>query len=117
MSKHQTSLCIGSDAWLGASQYQPDSELHARATSFFQAVNWESLTTVASRHHNGVDCKLTEKFSVGHFNMTRRINFEDGTSWVARLRFPTDEKSQREGLPYDKVMEIEVASMKVFKYV
>lgn len=46
--------------------------------------------------------------------MTRRIDFDDGTRWVARLPFPGSD-ADREALSRSKTMQIEVASMKFFK--
>ncbi|KAK2595514.1 hypothetical protein QQS21_006789 [Conoideocrella luteorostrata] len=113
MRTQQPSHALGSDAWLGADEYEPGSELHTRATNFFTVVNWDALSSIASQHRGGESCYFTKNFSVGHFNMTRRIVFEDGTSWVARLRFPNhDTAADREALENSKVMEIEVASMK-----
>lgn len=108
---------VGSEAWLGVSDHEPESIYHTRATSFFEAVNWTALLTIASRHNDNIPCKYTGSFSMGHFNMTRRIDFYNGTSWIARLRFPLDaEAAQREALPREKVMQLEVAIMKFLRY-
>lgn len=99
MSMERESRALGSDAWVGAGKYQPGSELHTRATNFFKDANWGALAATASRSRAGVSCKFSEKFSVGHFNKTRRLDFDDGICWVARLRFPsTSDAEEREGL-------------------
>ena len=114
MPTDPSSGSLGSDAWLNSSEYQPGSELHSRATQFLEAVNWDALLTIASKCRNGMSCSLSSKFSVGHFNMTRRIDFDDGSRWVARLPFPGSD-TDREALSRSKTMQIEVASMKFFK--
>lgn len=116
MSADKVPHAIGSDAWIGANDYQPGSKLYIRATDFFEAVNWDKLAAVASQHRGEILCNFTDKFSIRHFNITRRLNFDDGVSWVARLRFPPSENAtDREALPTSKVMEIEVATMKFFR--
>lgn len=47
MSPDKAPNTLGSDAWLGASEYERGSELHTRATNFFTAVKWDTLTTIA----------------------------------------------------------------------
>ena len=116
MSIDETSHSLGSDAWLGASEYKPGSDWHTRAINFFKAVNWDALATTASQRRGGIPCTIAEKFSVGHFNMARRFDFVDGVSWVARVRFPSsDAASAREALSEAKTMETEVATMKFFR--
>ncbi|ATY65232.1 kinase-like domain [Cordyceps militaris] len=110
MSTDEASRLLGSDAWLEAGEYEPGSELHTRATNFVKAVNWDALATTASQKRGGISCSFAEKFSVGHFNMTRRLDFVDGITWVARVRFPsTDAATDREALSASKTMEIEIA--------
>jgi hypothetical protein len=36
-------------------------------------------------------CCYEDKFSIGHFNMVRKINFEDGVGYVACLRLPNED--------------------------
>lgn len=116
MSTYKASSSLGSDAWLGASQYEPGSEWHTRAINFFKAVNWDALATIAAQRRGGISCTVAEKFSVGHFNMARRLDFVDGVSWIARVRFPSSAAAAaREALSEAKTMEIEVATMKFFR--
>ena len=106
---------LGSDGWLGADEYEPDSPLHIRATNFLKTAKWNVLADIASKHRGGMPCCYEDKFSIGHFNMVRRINFEDGVGYVARLRLPDEEMcAEREALAGLKVMEVEIASMKFF---
>lgn len=110
---------LGSTSWDGADAYEVGEEFHQRATAFFAAVKWDQLMSISSRLHDGVPCTVGEKFSIGHFNMVRRIVFEDGISWVARLRLPRLGAviSDRETLDEAKTLKVEVASMRFLKYV
>lgn len=109
---------LGSDSWLGADEYESGSALHTRATNFLSTVKWDVLADIASKHRGGMSCQYEDKFSVGHFNMVRRIVFEDGENWVARVRLPNENMfAGREELEDSKTMEIEVASMKFFRSV
>ncbi|OAQ99561.1 hypothetical protein LLEC1_01332 [Akanthomyces lecanii] len=116
MSTDEASLSLGSDAWLGASDYEPGSDWHTRAINFFKAVNWDALAATATQRRGGISCTIAEKFSMGHFNMARRLDFVDGISWVARVRFPSSAAAAaREALSEAKTMELEVATMKFFR--
>ncbi|KEZ39514.1 Protein kinase-like domain [Scedosporium apiospermum] len=107
---------LGSDTWLGANEYESGSALHTRATNFLSTAKWDVLADIASKHRGGMSCQYEDKFSVGHFNMVRRIVFEDGVNWVARVRLPNENMfAGREELEDSKTMEIEVASMKFFR--
>ncbi|KAI0201427.1 hypothetical protein F4808DRAFT_126531 [Astrocystis sublimbata] len=113
-----TGELIGSDAWESAEQYGADSVLTAEARKFFNAVNWEALALIATGCRDGIQCSYADpdKFSVGQFNMVRRLDFADGVRWVARVRLPKEATPVPLEL-YDsrKGFEIEVASMKFFK--
>lgn len=109
---------IGSDSWLGASEYRPGSFLHNRATKFFETTKWDILLDIASKYRGGDTGRYVTGYSIGHFNMVRRIVFDDGKSYVARLRLPDEGFGEgREKLDVAKAMEIEVASMKFFRFV
>ncbi|KAM0083810.1 hypothetical protein ACKRZS_004016 [Fusarium odoratissimum] len=79
---------VGSTSWIGADAYDPGDELHNRALAVLGTLNWDHLLSISSALNNGVPCTFSQKFSIGHFNMVRRIDFTDGTSWVARVRLP-----------------------------
>lgn len=98
-SEMAPSSAIGSDAWLGADEYESNSPLHTRAIDFMKTVKWDVLAYIASKHRGGIPCRYGDKFSIGHFNMVRRINFDDGVSCVVRLRLPDkDTDAERETL-------------------
>ncbi|KAJ5082722.1 Protein kinase-like domain [Penicillium argentinense] len=108
-------LEVGSKAWLGPDEYEDDSEFHVRGTKFLAGVNWGKLTEICSKHRHGPPSILEKKFSVGHFNMARRVVFENGMSWIARLRMQDLEDATE---PYRDVqgrMSFELAWMSYLK--
>lgn len=107
---------LGSDTWLGIDDYDEDDDLHSRATSFVAAINWAVLLSIASQTR-GVECQLSEKYSLGHFNLVRRLTFEDGVSWIVRLRLPELPSmfGIREAMKAADCMAIEVATMNYFR--
>ncbi|KAK3332870.1 hypothetical protein B0T19DRAFT_354543 [Cercophora scortea] len=108
---------LGSASWIGADAYEPGGEFHERATTFLAAVKWDALTSISSGLRNGIPCKFGDKFSIGHFNMVRRIVFTDGISWVARVRLPQLKAvfGDREMLDVVSTFKVEIASMKFLK--
>lgn len=113
----QTMTPIGSEGWLGASRYDEGHELHERATLFFQNVKWVKVTELASEMR-GVDCQLGGRYSLGHFNLVRRLVFADETSWIIRLRLPEVSNLSGSGEPRSQqdCLKIEVDSMKFLRY-
>ncbi len=109
---------LGSDAWLGAEEYENHEELYERAITFFASVNWGSLARHASTIRNGVGCHLSGKYSLGHFNLVRRIIFEDGVNWIARLRLPQVDMDEEERGALDRVsaMRLEMATANYIGY-
>ncbi|KAH7327546.1 hypothetical protein BKA65DRAFT_567073 [Rhexocercosporidium sp. MPI-PUGE-AT-0058] len=77
-------------------------------------LKWDELVSIASNLRNGIPCKLGENFSLGHFNMVRRIYFVDGISWVARVRMPALDTvfGSREVLDRMTSLRGEIACMK-----
>ena len=112
-------VSLGSASWNGAAEYETGGEFHERATTFFAAVKWDVLASLSSSLRNSIPCEFGEKFSIGHFNMVRQIVFEDGISWVARLRLPLLKAAfgSREALDYTSSLKVEIASMRFLKYV
>ncbi|KAF4951956.1 hypothetical protein FGADI_7072 [Fusarium gaditjirri] len=78
-------------SWIGVDAYDPGDELHA--------------------FNNGVPYSFSQKFSIGHFNMVRRIDFTNGTSWVARVRLPELRTvfGDREALGVASTLKLEVS--------
>ena len=110
---------FGSAGWSNADEYPQDSKLHARAINFVAKVNWAALTLHASKLRSGTACYLSDKFSLGHFNLVRQIAFEDGELWIARLRLPELHEvfGARETLDAQRSMQIEIATTNYIRYV
>ena len=103
---------LGSDAWLDANEIDEESELHTRATAFVAAIKWEQLKTLASGIR-GMACELSDKYSLGHYNLVKRLEFLDGVSWIVRLRLPQLPSvfGTREAMKSADCMSIEIATM------
>jgi hypothetical protein len=109
---------LGSASWVGADAYESGDEFHARATTFLATVQWDVLASISSRLRNGVPCDFSDKYSIGHFNMVRRITFADGVSWIARLRLPQLKAvSDSEVLDVASILKVVIAGMKFLRYV
>lgn len=106
---------VGSDSWLGVDE-DSDPELRERATSFIASIKWDALVSLATQKR-GIQCELSEGFSMGNFNLVRRLLFKDGSSWVVRLRLPDLPSifGTRERLSAEESMSIEVATMKYIR--
>ncbi|VUC23585.1 unnamed protein product [Clonostachys rosea] len=104
---------LGSDSWIGADASQANDEFHQRASLFISAVNWAALLSISSHLRDGMPCKLSDAFSIGHSNMVRRIIFDDQVSWAARLRMPPVSAipSSREAASVASIIGVEVAGM------
>ena len=111
----------GSDAWRGVDDLAEDHKERRRANAFCSAVRWDVLRDIVSQHNGGKPCRFHDKFSLGYFNIVKRVSFEggedgDAKDWVVRLRMPNDDVFQfLEKLGPRQIMEVEVASMKFFK--
>jgi len=114
-----TADALGSASWIGSDAYEIGGEFDQRATTFLAAVKWDVLTSISSGLRNGIPCHVTDKYSIGHFNMVHRIVFADGISWVARVRLPELGAvfGDRELLSVASTLRVEVASMKFLRYV
>ena len=77
---------VGSAAWSGGEEY--GGEYTLRIAQFLSVINLEALRAYASTLREHRPCSVSDKFSVGNFNLVRTIRFDDGMKWVARLRMP-----------------------------
>ena len=80
---------LGSDAWIGADRY--NNAYTKRIVDFMNALNEQALQAYASRLRDHRPCTLSDKFSVGTTNLVRKLQFNDGVEWIARLRMPPSE--------------------------
>ena len=119
-SSHQklATMVIGSHLWLSSSVYDEGDELYGRATNFLKTTKWAALKTIASGFRGGIECQLSEKYSLGHFNLVRKFTFDDGECWVVRLRLPILQNvfGNREALDVEPGMRSEIATMNFLRY-
>ncbi|SPQ21223.1 9af30532-7a5b-49fa-85a3-9d7538ffefe9 [Thermothielavioides terrestris] len=79
-------LMSGSAAWTGGAEFE--GEYKERIDKFVANINHDALLAYASGLRGGRPCALSQEFSVGSFNLVRKIEFDDGLAWIARLRMP-----------------------------
>ncbi|RGP66279.1 kinaselike domain [Fusarium sporotrichioides] len=110
-------VALGSTSWIGADNYESGGDFHDRALKTLNEINWDRLLTISSSLRNGTSCRISQSFSIGHFNMVRRIEFADGISWVARVRLPEMKSffGDREMLDDAETLRVELASMNFLK--
>ena len=107
---------MGSDSWVGADVYDSDDDLNVQIVDFFNKIKWDLLASIASRHRDDVTCRYAAKYSIGQFNLVRRLNFDDGVSWVVRVRLPPEATTAPlEEYDSKRAFEVEIAGMKFFK--
>lgn len=109
------SLEVGSSAWEGLDACEEGDEFYQRATQFLADIKWDQLTAICSANHDDVPCKLEDGFSMGHFNMARKVVFEDGLSWIVRLRMPDLEEDALQSQDIQSTLLSEIAWMRYLK--
>lgn len=115
---HYVPQGMGSNAWRGVQDYDPNMARYQRAVDTLKYVRWDILLENCTRVRNGITCRLEERFSVGNFKLVRRITFEDGYSWVVKVRMPPlDWQYDTEVMNDAKQIASEVANLKYLKYV
>lgn len=75
--------------WNGLSSHIEDSPYGHWIQGFLDRINWEALCQYASKLHDNEDCTISPQFTMGGRHMVRRVHFQDGTRWVARVRITT----------------------------
>lgn len=88
-------LLVGSETWTGGEQY--GDAYSARIQYFQTSFSQSALLAHASSVRGGVACRLTDKFTVGSFHFVKKIVFDDGVEWIARLRMPSIEEFEENG--------------------
>ena len=109
------SLQFGSAAWTNGKECV--DEYADRINRFNDKINKKALVSYASSLRGNQPCTISSEFSVGSFNLVRKIQFDDGVEWIVRFRMPPmpDEGDEmgspsfRERILLD--MESEVATM------
>ncbi|KAK0655341.1 hypothetical protein B0T16DRAFT_319992 [Cercophora newfieldiana] len=90
-------LPVGSAAWTGGEEY--GGEYSERIHQFIDKVNQKALLSYASALRENRPCTISREFSVGSFNLVRKIQFDDGVEWIARLRMPPMPDQGRRAVP------------------
>lgn len=80
------SVPFGSAAWTNGEEYS--GEYTERINQFIDKINEKALISYASLLRGNQLCTVSPQFSVGSFNLVRKIQFEDGVEWIVRLRMP-----------------------------
>jgi hypothetical protein len=115
-SRSATMGLLGSDSWIGADAYEADDQCNAQTVRFSKSVKWDILASIASDYRSGAPCTYVDKYSIGQFNLVRRLDFHDGVSWVVRVRLPREATpAPLEAYDSQRAFEIEVASLMFFK--
>ncbi|KID81986.1 Protein kinase-like domain protein [Metarhizium guizhouense ARSEF 977] len=77
---------LGNVSWKGVGG---DAEEYAeRIHKFIDKIDNKALESYASSLRGNQPCKISTDFSVGNFNLVRKIQFHDGVEWIVRLLMP-----------------------------
>ncbi|CAD6565669.1 MAG: hypothetical protein ASARMPREDX12_006713 [Alectoria sarmentosa] len=75
--------------WNGKSSHIEDSPYGQCIQRLLDRINWDALCQYASRLHDDEDCTISPQFTMGGRHMVRRVIFQSGTRWIARVRITT----------------------------
>lgn len=95
-----------------------DSPMAKGLEGMLAQVDLQGLRSIASSLRDGMNCTISDKYTCGAYNLVYEIVFEDGISWIARLRSasPVQVISQEfvfESPTYKQhIMESEIVTMK-----
>ncbi|TQV97811.1 hypothetical protein V2A60_006466 [Cordyceps javanica] len=79
-------ISVGSAAWTCGKEYT--DEYAERIVQFLRYTREDALCEYASSLRGGVACVVAADFAAGSHHMVRKLCFEDGVEWVARMRLP-----------------------------
>jgi hypothetical protein len=78
---------VGSAAWTGGREYE--DEYAERIHRFIEQINEQAvLDYVSALRKDQEQCTISPEFSVGNFNLVRKVKFDDGVEWIVRFRMP-----------------------------
>ncbi|EFY86254.1 hypothetical protein MAC_07708 [Metarhizium acridum CQMa 102] len=80
------SLPLGNAAWTGVGGCV--EEYAERINKFVDKIDSKALESYASSLRGNQPCTISAEFSVGNFNLVRKIQFRDGVECIVRLRMP-----------------------------
>ncbi|KAJ8131444.1 hypothetical protein O1611_g2185 [Lasiodiplodia mahajangana] len=104
---------IGSAAWIGAEPYNHEHTEHIHR--FLRTIKEYALRAYASSLRCNQPCKISSEFSVGTCNLVRKIQFDDGEEWIARLRMPPMSGEVEDKILVRSEMESELATMELVR--
>lgn len=120
MSKMDEPKCIGDCAWRNDKDYH--GEYADRIEKFTTNIDTDALLKFASTLRDGRACTISDNFSVGNFNLVRKIRFDDDIDWIARLRMPPIDEHDGDGVTSGlnakqvrREMESELATMEFIR--
>ncbi|KAI1181902.1 hypothetical protein F5B17DRAFT_450768 [Nemania serpens] len=105
---------VGSNAWTGGKEYKGDHAL--RIDHFNGTVNLEALRAYASELQKNQPCNVSPNFSVGQDNLVRKITFDDGVEWIARLRMSPMKGEPGTANMISLDLRSELATMELVRY-
>jgi len=105
--------------WNGISELvRSDSPMAKGLEDMLARVDLQGLCTIASALRDGRSCVVSEKYTCGAYNLVFEVVFDDGVSWIARLRSAASMQVVSSELVFESpkykqhIMESEVATMR-----
>ena len=105
--------------WQGISEWmRSDSPMAKGLEKMLDQVDLEGLKSIASGLRNGMNCHITDNYTCGAYNIVFEIVFDDGVSWIARLRSASHMQIISQEFVFESptykqhMMESEIATMK-----
>lgn len=105
--------------WSGISELiRTDSPMAKGLEDQLAQVDLHGLCAIASGLRNGRSCTISENYTCGAYNLVFEIIFDDGISWIARVRSASAMQVVSQELVFESpkykqhIMESEVATMK-----
>ena len=84
--------------WDGLSSYNEDSPYGQWVHKTMDHINWDALCRYASKLQGEESCRVSPQFTMGGRHLVRRIDFQGGTRWIARVRITTPMNEDEGGL-------------------
>lgn len=104
--------------WSGISELmRSDSPMAKGLEDMLSQVDHQGLRSIASSLRDGLSCTISDQYTCGAYNLVFEIVFEDGVSWIARLRSASQMQVVSQEFLFESptykqhVMESEVATM------
>jgi isoamyl acetate esterase len=108
-----------STKWSGISELmRSDSPMAKGLEDMLGQVDLQGLRSIASGLRDGLNCTISEKYTCGAYNLVFEIVFDDGVSWIARLRSASPMQVVSQEFVFESptyklhIMESEVATMR-----